>query len=84
MHVMGEKRKKEEEVLNRPRDPSATTRRPPLDANGNRVELIDCIWGYMGCAKVGQKADRVCKAEFNDCSMIAMGMGPTIDATTKR
>merc|ERR1712061_122759 len=39
----------------------------------------------MGCAKQGKKPDKECKEDFNDCSMIAMGMAPlstTTESTT--
>ena len=42
---------------------------------------VDCIWNYMGCARRGEKADEECKAEFNTCSMLAMGMMPADNST---
>ena len=47
---------------------------------------VDCIWGYMGCADGGGGRRRrngggsECKEEFNRCSTVAMGMGPTLQS----
>jgi len=38
----------------------------------------------MGCAKHGKKPDKDCKEDFNDCSMLAMGMAPASTTTTER
>ncbi len=119
MYVMG-KKKKPVTTTEKPQEPSGSYQpqqpqpdnqgsslRPPVDGEGNRVELsmlwlivherllqeaslivymssVDCIWGYMGCTKRGKKSDQECKAIFNDCSMIAMGMGPPTSTTTKK
>ena len=48
------------------------------------LNLVTCIWGYMGCAKHGKKPDKDCKEDFNDCSMLAMGMAPASTTTTAR
>ena len=37
---------------------------------------------YMGCAKRNQKPDAECKADFNGCSMVAMGMAPNATTTS--
>ncbi len=37
----------------------------------------------MGCTERGGKSTVECKQEFNDCSMIAMGMGPGPTTTKK-
>ena len=41
------------------------------------VFSVDCIWTYNGCIKWKRKAESECKLDFNDCSMVAMGMAPT-------
>ena len=43
---------------------------------------VDCIWAYNGCVQWRSKPDIACKADFNACSMVAMGMTPSTSSTT--
>jgi len=48
--------------------PTSGSKIPSSSSSGEGLQLIDCIWKYMACAR-STSTDAECKSEFNQCSM---------------
>merc|ERR1712223_716287 len=62
--------------------PSFAEDNPADNIAGEGLQLIDCVWKYMGCARAN-RPDAECKSEFNQCSKgpLNPGQGDNSDKT---